>query len=500
MIWALLAAFLFIASQAEATTYFVRKDGNNACNGLADTAGSSGTCAKLTIAAGLALATSPGDIVQVNAGTYAESVTMSTSGTSGNKITLRGHSGTCPTTANTSPHAPSTRPNPNVIVTQTLTMAASNIRLECFRITPPTGTGADGIHLSGSRSNIDIIQNYIDGGTSGQGNSAKMILMDVGAATKNSSVTVDSNYMTRFESGPYIWCDNCTFSNNEIERLLGLTPPANGDNDYHRWWGDSNVFRRNYLHGTILSEISANDPHTDCFQTFNVGNGSTFVATNTVFDGNVCTDAHQGILMRDISCGNPCNGAFQFMFNTTVMNNIWIGGGIGGFGGGYQAMIFDHVGNVSVVNNTFDGGSPDSFAADCRFIANSTGVSRNNIHLNLGFMGFNGVGCQEEDTSSVTYSNNLVYDPARTYDCTGGGSGTLCNVNPQFVNAPSGNYQLQSTSPAINAGTTVAFVTTDKAGTTRPQGAAYDMGAFEFTSGGGPTPPNAPSNLRFVGP
>jgi hypothetical protein len=41
-------------------------------------------------------------------------------------------------------------------------------------------------------------------------------------------------------------------------------------------------------------------------------------------------------------------------------------------------------------------------------------------------------------------------------------------------------YVLSATSPCINTGTTLAAVTTDIRGVTRPQGAEYDIGAYEF--------------------
>jgi len=59
-----------------------------------------------------------------------------------------------------------------------------------------------------------------------------------------------------------------------------------------------------------------------------------------------------------------------------------------------------------------------------------------------------------------------------------------------FVN-PSGNdFHLKSGSPAINAGKTLSEVTNDRDGNSRPQGSAYDIGAYEYVSGA-PQPPVA---------
>src|SRR5438093_5022735 len=57
------------------------------------------------------------------------------------------------------------------------------------------------------------------------------------------------------------------------------------------------------------------------------------------------------------------------------------------------------------------------------------------------------------------------------------------------VSSPSTfNFHLQSTSPAIDAGTTLASVMTDYDGVTRPQGSAYDIGAYEYATAATPTP------------
>lgn len=61
-------------------------------------------------------------------------------------------------------------------------------------------------------------------------------------------------------------------------------------------------------------------------------------------------------------------------------------------------------------------------------------------------------------------------------------------------------------SPAINAGVTLANVTDDftcdppAACVTRPQGSAYDIGAYEMVTAEDVTPPAAPTNLRVVSP
>ena len=59
------------------------------------------------------------------------------------------------------------------------------------------------------------------------------------------------------------------------------------------------------------------------------------------------------------------------------------------------------------------------------------------------------------------------------------GASNLALPASSFVDAASHNYQLTATSPANDRGVTIAEVTTDRQGTKRPQGPAYDVGAYE---------------------
>jgi hypothetical protein len=66
-----------------------------------------------------------------------------------------------------------------------------------------------------------------------------------------------------------------------------------------------------------------------------------------------------------------------------------------------------------------------------------------------------------------------------------------------FVDAAAHDYQLAPGSPALDSGVPIAEVTTDRAGTPRPQGAAYDAGAYERPVSA-QKPPAAPANLRII--
>ena len=90
----------------------------------------------------------------------------------------------------------------------------------------------------------------------------------------------------------------------------------------------------------------------------------------------------------------------------------------------------------------------------------SNGIVRNNIIYGNGTSGQTG-NINFGSSPGLVVDNNLLSDP-------------------KFVNPAATNFRLQSGSPAINAGVTISEVSLDMDGMNRPQGAAYDIGAFEY--------------------
>ena len=86
--------------------------------------------------------------------------------------------------------------------------------------------------------------------------------------------------------------------------------------------------------------------------------------------------------------------------------------------------------------------------------------------------------------NNIIYGNNGVCVTGGTFNnnltdvAVGRGSGNLVG-NPAFVDATNGDFRLGVGSLAIGAGKTIAAVASDFAGMERPQGAAYDIGAYE---------------------
>ncbi|HBO16737.1 MAG: hypothetical protein UR69_C0001G0298 [Candidatus Moranbacteria bacterium GW2011_GWE2_35_2-] len=82
----------------------------------------------------------------------------------------------------------------------------------------------------------------------------------------------------------------------------------------------------------------------------------------------------------------------------------------------------------------------------------------------------------------LSINNNLWFSVSNTSLTLPSWDSIAVNQNPLFTSPFTNDFTLQSTSPAINAGTTLASIPNDFLGVSRPQGISYDIGAFEYVS------------------
>ncbi len=185
--------------------------------------------------------------------------------------------------------------------------------------------------------------------------------------------------------------------------------------------------------------------------------------------------------------------SFSCIYLANITNN--------GAAGGGTVQVFNNTLSDCAANNSANAqGSRGAFGVASG--ASSTLIMnlRNNVaYQNAGEIYIDGV------TGQITGDHNLWFGigaaPTRTTN----------NIaqDPVFVNRAGGDLHLTSTSPAKDAGLTIlpnnSFTSNlgttprDKDGVKRPQGTAFDMGAYEFFVGGTTAPiENPPANVRVT--
>jgi hypothetical protein len=259
---------------------------------------------------------------------------------------------------------------------------------------------------------------------------------------------VAGNRVYRSQMGIGVTGFDWLVENNEVERLYNYDPDGAGDCDYSRFFGENHVLRGNHFFGTDFDEIG--NAHVDCFQTFD--NNGEYVRNITI-ENNRCSEFHQGFMGEAAFHGNSQGLLFQ--------NNIFTHGGAWG-------MSVHQIRDVTAVHNVF---------ADIRyhgigFRDGATGTVYNNIFYDAGS------NYWAADGGSVTGSHNLLYHTDSAIDPADFPS-DLVNLDPLMVDPPNEDYSLLKDSPAIDAGMNVG-THYDIQGISRPQGAGYDIGAYEF--------------------
>lgn len=169
-------------------------------------------------------------------------------------------------------------------------------------------------------------------------------------------------------------------------------------------------------------------------------------------------------------------------------------------------IILGHLGNLMVANNVVINSKGVAVFCDERTgsVPNVNVHFVNNTFVNSGEDAFR----LYNETQKNYLINNIIanintLNSTSPYKYVSFGQGALAeqttNATTQdvaslkFVDQAAGNFKLAAASPLIDKGTNVANlgITSDLADLTRPQGAAYDIGAYEFTDK--PTTPATPA-------
>ena len=309
------------------------------------------------------------------------------------------------------------------------------------------------INCNPSISNTDFSYNHAsNGGAMENYNGCSSVVSNCNFLY-NSSTVGGAMYN---ESNSNVQCTGCSFRNNTATD--------------------------NYSGGGAMSNYFCSPVLTDCFFSANnatgsnAGGGSVYnytsspVAQRCIFTGNATT----GALGNGGAVRNETGSSPQFL-NCIFLQNSSVN-----YGGG----MYNQSSSPSLINCTFyanaaanNGGGLYNYSAS------------NAVLINMIIWGNTGGGIQGISNSgsapNVTYSDiqGSLY----------AGTGNI-NADPLFVNPanPIGTdntwattddgLMLQCMSPAADAGITTGLVPADIITISRPQGIAYDMGAYEQTN------------------
>jgi uncharacterized protein (TIGR03437 family) len=190
-----------------------------------------------------------------------------------------------------------------------------------------------------------------------------------------------------------------------------------------------------------------------------------------IYDGNVLHDIGR--------TGGPQTAHDHALYvhspNSTIVNNVFYQP-IQGWGiqtaSGFSGLI---------ANNTFHG--PNATREGHIMLWDSTGtvIIRNNI-----FYAPRRQAITQDifSSTSCTVDNNIVFGAGVSLGAPSACSSdnNRLNTDPMLVNATTAPYDFHLTagSPAIDTGATVPAAPADIDGVPRPQGSAYDVGAYEY--------------------
>lgn len=419
----LLVAFSMLTTNLSARTHYV------ASNGLDTNPGTKGKPWKTIQKAADSMM--PGDETIVKEGIYDETIKTTRNGEAGKRITFK---------------------------------ASGLVKTKGFRINN-TYTTVDGFEVNGknsiilTKSHVEVLNNHcID--------SFIRMTYDSNA----TSCLIKGNHVESTYPWKSDWPAIEIWGSNNIAEYNEVGPST--DTDAFRLFGHDNIIRNNYIHNISLSPGSK--AHTDVFQNFGVQPFD--VSYNIVFENNLIVDNDAQLFMTE-------NDGLTTLHDFDIRNNIIVNNALQGNVGIPNLRFY----NNTCINVDYHNGFA-LFIDQVQNIKDCTGCQVfNNIFIGCG-------GAKQTSMQGAYYIKGDVKDYKCDYNFAARDAGNryaaltgdneehgINGGDPMFVDPVRNDYHLQPNSPAINKGATLAGFKTDKDGIIRPQGSAWDMGAFEYS-------------------
>jgi hypothetical protein len=349
-----------------------------------------------------------------------------------------------------------------------------------------------GIHMEGSGSNIQILNNLINtiqnkakysgkkngscGGSPPEG--FGLIIAGTSGTASINNFTISGNELKNLITG----CSesmtvngntqNFTIENNLVHDNSNIGIAALG--------GEGVAPAHDYASNGTISGNTVYNIHSSsqAGEPWDVYGTQCECADGIYLDGSN-TIIVEGNLVHDVDWGTETTGenSGQNTTNIIVRNNLFYSNGQAGMGIGGQGDP-GGASNITVVNNTFYNN--DNTNAGNGTLSLGTSISGSVIFENN--IVYTSAGAQtttgKTSTSGMTFDYNIYYGGVSPFS-----EAHSLNSNPLLVNptATPPSLDTQSTSPARGAGTNLGSSvvgTVDFAGNTRVQG-VIDMGAYE---------------------
>jgi fibronectin-binding autotransporter adhesin len=356
---------------------------------------------------------------------------------------------------------------------------AGSAMLSGGQILSNTASGGGGVHVQ--QATAAFTQT---GGTAIAHNTATLsgggVYIYEGSATLSGG-QVFSNTASHYGGGVFVSRGSATLSGGQI---ISNTADDRGGGVYV------------YLGSATLSggQVAGNTA-PDGGGVYVADSSAVFTQTGGVLAHNTATDHGGGVYVHS---GSATLSGGQILSNTAAI----IGGG-----------IYNNNGTLTLVNTTVSGNKATTNGGGGLWINGGTlALTYTTVASNTA--GSAGGGIRAVAGSTVLVQNTIVaYNgpdncngtlTSKGHNLDGGttcgftASGDITDTNPLLgpLTDDGGTlvHPLLDGSPAIDAGACLAGITTDQRGETRPQGAACDIGAYEFYV------PVAPTGVSITGP
>lgn len=300
-------------------------------------------------------------------------------------------------------------------------------------------------------------------------------------------------------------CDKVYISDNHTYDTFGSGISVWGVD----WGQDPNDYGYDIIHDIVIEnnkvEKACNGGWNECITLANGVNGFQ-IKNNEVFNGGDPVNGGEGIDVKE-GCYNGSitgnvihgltrrgiylDGGGHQPWDTPPVHNIHIAynrvySNPNGQGMAIMTEGSADVHDIFIYNNLFY----DNFEDGIMFYDHPNGegdiyditVVNNTCYDNKRF----GILLNFADATNMIFRNNLCYKNGnRNLYFQNGQYEESHNMtqNPLFVDAADGDFHLMPDSPAIDAGSSQNAATDDFEGNSRPCGAAYDIGAYEFGCG-----------------